>query len=62
MEGAVGNRYLNMMPQRILNLIDGSISSYCSVLNSTECLDMIKQANKLVSVIGDIYYDCLRGK
>ena len=47
------------LPQRRLNLIDGSISSYCSILNSPERLRMIKQANELASVLCDIYYDRL---
>ena len=34
MEGAVGERYLKRLPQRRLNFIDDSISSYCSILNS----------------------------
>ena len=42
------------MPQKSLKLIGGYISSYCSILNSTKWLDMIRKANKLVDVIGDI--------
>ena len=33
-EDSVGDRALDSLPQRMLNLIDGSISSYCSILNS----------------------------
>ena len=59
MEYVVGDRYFNGPPQRSLNLIDGIISSYRSILNSTERLNLIKQANNLSSVLGDIYYECL---
>ena len=47
------------MPQRRLNLIDGSISSYYSILNYPEQIYLIKQANKLASVIGYIETDCI---
>ena len=36
MEDAVGDRALKRLPQRRPNCIDGSISSYCSILNSLE--------------------------
>ena len=36
MEDAVGERALKRLPQIRLNFIDGSISSYCSILNSPE--------------------------
>ena len=38
MEDAVGDRSLKRLPQRNLNLIDGSISSYCYILNSSKRL------------------------
>ena len=57
MEDYVGDRDMNSLPQRRLNLIDGSISNYCSILNSPEWLDLIKQAKKLASVPGDIESD-----
>ena len=41
----IGDRALKRLPQRRLNIIDGSISSYCSILDSPERLHMIKQAN-----------------
>ena len=47
MEDAIDDRYLKRMHQRRLNIIDGSISSYCSILNSLERLHMINQANEL---------------
>ena len=61
MEDAIGDRNLNRLPQQRLNLIDGCISSYCSILNSPERLDLIKKANKLVSVLSDIESDRLWG-
>ena len=45
-----------------MNLIDGSISSYCSVIKSHEQLDMIKKENKLAAVLGDIESDLLGEK
>ena len=54
MEGAIGDRALKRLPQRKLNIIDGSISSYWSILNSTKPLHMIKQANVLAYVLCDI--------
>ena len=50
------------MPKRKLSLIDGSILSYCSIIKSTKRLDMIKQPNKLLYIIGDIEYDRLGEK
>ena len=43
MEYAIVDRDLKSLSQRRLNIIDGSISSYCSILNSPEWLHMIKQ-------------------
>ena len=58
----IGDRDLKRPPQRRLNIIDGYISSYCSILNSPKHLHMIKQANKLASVICDIESDRLLEK
>ena len=55
MEYYDGDRSLNRIPQQILNLIDISTSSSFYILNYSESLDMIKEANKLESVIGVIY-------
>ena len=55
MEYDDGDRSLNRIPQQILNLIDISTSSSFYILNYSESLDMIKEANKLESVIGVIY-------
>ena len=41
-EDAVGDRALNNMTQKILNLINGSISGYLFVLNHSEWLNIIK--------------------
>ena len=54
MGGAVGDRDLKNLPRRIMNLIDGSISSYCSIINSPKLLYITKQANKLEAGLGDI--------
>ena len=48
--------------QRRLNLIDDSISSYCSILNYPKRLNMIKKADELASGICDIESDCLGEK
>ena len=42
-----------------MNLIDGYISSYWSVIKSPKQLDMIKQGYKLSAVLGDIESDLL---
>ena len=62
MEDAAGGRALKRVPQIRLNFIDGSISSYCSILGYSEWIDLIKQANKLASVLGDIESDRIGGK
>ena len=43
LEDAVGERALKRLPHRRLNFIDGSISSYCSIINSPERLEHIRQ-------------------
>ena len=60
MEDAVGERALRRLPQRRLNFVDGCISSYCSILKSPEQLELIRQANKLASVMCDLEYDRIR--
>ena len=62
MEDAVGNRSLKRTPQIRLNLIDGSISSYCSMINSLERLEQIRQAKHLASVLCDLESDHIREK
>ena len=53
MDDDFGERALKRLPQRRLKFIDGSISSYCSILNSPERLEQIRQANKLASFLCD---------
>ena len=60
MEDAVGERVFKRLYQRRLNFIDGSISSYCYILNLPERLEQIRQANKLVSVMCDLESDRTR--
>ena len=60
MDDAVGERALKRLSQIRLNFIDGSISSYCSILNSPERLEQKRQANKLASVLCDLESDCMR--
>ena len=62
MEHAIGDRDLKRLPQRRTNIIDGSISSYCSILNSPEWLHMINKENELVSVLCDIESDRFESK
>ena len=50
------------MCHKVLNLIDGCISSYLYIINSPKRLHMINQANKLESVLGDIESDRLGEK
>ena len=54
MKDAVGERALKRLPQRRLNFIDGYISSYCSILNSPEWLEQIRQAKNLASILCDL--------
>ena len=51
---------MKRLPQRRLKFIDGSISSYFSILNSTESLEQIRKANKLVPVLCDLESGCMR--
>ena len=62
LEDAVGEKALKRLPQRRLNFIDRSISSYCYILNSPERLEQIRQANKLASVPCDLESDRIREK
>ena len=45
------------LPQRRLNLIDSTISSHFTILNSEERMKLIKKANEVASVIADIEID-----
>ena len=62
MDDSVGERSLKRLPQRRLKCIDGSISSYCYILNSPQRLEHIRQANKLASVLCDLESDRIREK
>ena len=62
LEDAVGERALKRLPQRRLKFIYGSISSYCSILNSPKQLEHIRQENKLASVLFDLESDSMREK
>ena len=59
MEDDVGVRSFKNLPQRRLNFIDGSISTYCYIFNSPERLEQIRQANKFASVMCDLESDCM---
>ena len=54
MEYDVSERSLKRLPQRRLNFIDSSISSYGYILNSPERLEHIRQAEKLASFLCDL--------
>ena len=51
-----------MMPQISLNFIDGSISSYCYILNSPKIFEQKRQVTKLGSVLCDLESDHTREK
>ena len=57
---AIGDMDLKGIPQIRLNFIDGSISSYCSILNSPKRFEQISQANKLAYVLYDLESDHMR--
>ena len=59
MKDAIGDRALKRLNKQKLKIIDGSISSYCSIINSPKRIHMIKQANKFASVLCDIESDRL---
>lgn len=57
MEDTKGEGARRRLPARRLNMIDACISSWCSVLNSKDKLVLIKQANELAKVLGEIEKD-----
>ena len=59
---AIDDRALKRLSQQSLNIIDGSTSSYCSIINSPERLHMIKKVNELASVQCNIESDRLGAK
>ena len=62
MEDAVSESALKRLPQRRLNFIDGSISTYCYIIISPKRLELIRQADKLQSVLCDLESDKIREK
>ena len=60
MEDDVSDSYLKRLPQVRPNFTYGSISSYCSILNSPKRLEQITQSNKLTSVMCDLDSDRMR--
>ena len=61
MEDVFGDTDLKRLTRRSLNVIGGSTSIYCSILNSPKWLHMTNQENELASVLGDIDSDRLGG-
>ena len=59
-EGAASDRSVKRLPQRRFNFIDGYIPNYYSILKLPERLEQISQADKVVSVLCDLEYDCMR--
>ena len=51
MEDDVGDRDLKRLLQRRFNIIYGSISSHCSIIDSPEQLEHIRQVNNLAPVM-----------
>eukprot|EP00957_Ditylum_brightwellii_P101843 7761962-Ditylum_brightwellii.AAC.1 len=62
MEDTKGEGAKRHLPAWHLNMIDGCISSWCSILNSTYRLELIKQANQLSAVLGEIETDKTQDK
>ena len=62
MEDYIGDSYLKSLFHRRLNIIYGSIFSYCSIFNFPGRPHMIKRSNKVMSVLCDIEYDRLGAK
>ena len=50
------------LPQRRLNMVDGSVSSHCCILNSTERLELVRRSNEVAAIMGEIEVDRLRAK
>ncbi len=54
MEDTKGEGAKKRLPARRLNMIDSCISSWSSVLNSSERIKLIRQTNELAKVLGKI--------
>eukprot|EP00957_Ditylum_brightwellii_P017468 1315626-Ditylum_brightwellii.AAC.1 len=57
MEDTKGGGTRKHLPARRLNIIDGCISSWLSMLNSREKKGLIRQSNELAKVLGKIKQD-----
>ena len=57
MEDTKGEGAKKRLPARRLNMIDGCISSWSSVLNSSERIGLIRQSNELAKVLGELEQD-----
>eukprot|EP00957_Ditylum_brightwellii_P047407 3600847-Ditylum_brightwellii.AAC.1 len=57
MEDTKGEGARKHLPARRLNMIDGCISSWLSVLNSRERIGLIRQSNELAKVLGKLKQD-----
>ena len=62
MENDVGERSMKRLPKRRLEFIDGSISSYCSIINSPERIEHTRKASKLASILCGFESDQMREK
>ena len=62
MEYDIGDRALKILPEKMMNIIDATTSSYCYILTSPKWLHIIKQAYELSSVLCDIESDHIREK
>ena len=62
MEDSVGDRDFNRLPYRRQKSIDGYISGYYYIINSSESPENIQQANKLASVMFDLEYNHIKEK
>eukprot|EP00957_Ditylum_brightwellii_P127726 9740651-Ditylum_brightwellii.AAC.1 len=57
MKDASGKDSKFWLPAQRLNIIDGNISAYSTLLNSKDRMKLVKEPNKLASVIGAIHND-----
>ena len=62
MGNAVGDMALRRLSQRRLKFVGGSISSYCYILNSPECLEHKMQSKTLAYVMCALGSDHVREK
>ena len=62
MQDSQGEGTKKRLPQRRLNFIKSTVSSHCRVQNSKERLVLIRQANEVAGVLGDLETDRLLKK